>query len=194
MIEEKKILSKCSEITMDKFIECLVNKNYSCLILSGQYLSEELERIWTDVFYEYCDLTNSKDYQLMLKYMKSISINEAKLTVINLCLIVLSHSYNQECVDLLKKYGYNYKFDESDNESFLKDLQNVQNTSKMAVINLQNDRKQLEKITDKKQSSIKESDFDKIFISLSKYMGYPVRKRDLTVSEYCSMINVINKK
>jgi len=191
MTEERKILSKCSEVTMDKFIECLCNQNYSCLIISGDFTNEEQFETWNNLFYEYCDLINSKEYQLILKYMKSVGINEAKLTAINLCLVVLSHGYNQDCVDVLKNYGYNYKFS---SESLLNDLKNVQNISKGAEIKLQNDRKQLEMLTNKKKKQVKESDFDKIFIYISKYMGFVVKKKDTTVSEYCGMIQMISKK
>ncbi len=190
----KEILNKCSNITMDKFIDCLCNQNYSCLVISGKYSELEISENWQNVFYEYCDLSNSTHYKSMLISFKNLGITEAKITAVNLCLVVLSYQYNQECVDILRKYGYDYDFNDADKESYLKDLEAVQTISKGALINLDAEKKNLERLMGNNNAKTKESDFDKTFIVLSKYMGYPVKKNITTVSEYCSMIKMINKK
>jgi hypothetical protein len=196
MNDERKILNDCEVVTMDKFINCLCKQNYSCLVVSGEFSDNEKFEAWQDIFYQYCDLLNTNEYKIMLKLMKSIGINEAKLIAINLCLIVLSHNYNQECIDILKKYGYNYAYNFDDKEQYLKDLQNVQSINKGVKMNLLNDEKNLERLTDKKKKQVRASDFDEIFISLNSRLkfGFKITKQNTTIAEYCSMINVINKK
>jgi hypothetical protein len=63
-------------------------------------------------------------------------------------------------------------------------------------MNLLNDEKNLERLTDKKKKQVRASDFDEIFISLNSRLkfGFKITKQNTTIAEYCSMINVINKK
>lgn len=188
------IINNCRTLTMDKFIDCLVNGNMKCLVVSGEPTDEEIQSAWEQIWDEYCILLNQPNYKIILKTLQNIVLYESKLIAIDYCMIVLSRQHSEPCIEILKKFGFNYSFDFNDKEQFEKDLKNVKSISKVTLIKLKGERKNYEiQIKKSESKAIKESDFDKTFISLSKFMGYKVNATDTTVSEYCSMISMINK-
>ena len=179
---------------MDKFIDCLINNNHKCLVNSGEATEAEIQAAWEKIWEEYCVLLNQPNYKIILKTLQNIVLYESKLIAIDYCMIVLSRQYSEPCIEILKKFGFDYKFDFNDKEQFDKDIQNVQSVSKITLIKLKDERNNYSNHLKKTQSkSRKETDFDKTFISLSKFMGYKVSPYSTTVSEYCSMISMIKK-
>ena len=179
---------------MDKFIDCLINNNHKCLVISGEATETEIQAAWEKIWEEYCVLLNQPNYKMILKTLQNIVVYESKLIAIDYCMIILSRQNSDPCIEILKKFGFDYKFDYTDKEQFEKDLQNVQSVSKVTLIKLKGERNNYSNHLKKSQSkSRKETDFDKTFISLSKFMGYKVSPYSTTVSEYCSMISMIKK-
>lgn len=196
-----KFITSCNDLMMDKFIKCLLHKEYSCLILEGSPTEIEMREVWDNIFMDYLDLMDNNKTKLLAKSIKDIARNEAKLMVIELALRVLSHHYEfigEEnyliCVKNLKDYGYDYEYPRDD-EARMKDLERVRSVSKMAIIKLQSDRANYDKLLNENQNKVvRESDFNETFIALSKFMGYSVKPQTTTVSEYCGMIKTISKK
>ena len=61
------MIESCRKLTMDKFIECLVNKNYSVL---GKGTDEQLLTAWEKLWSEYLELDKSDQYELILNSLK----------------------------------------------------------------------------------------------------------------------------
>lgn len=183
---------------MDKFIRCLCHADYSCLVIEGEFTDEEKYQAWQSIFIEFLDAENSQNTQEVVHLQSKINDNSKKLTIIELCLTLLSYyhtglvkdSDKEIAVNQLKKYGFNYQYS---NESMSEDLQRVQSISKTTVINLKSDRSQLERLTEKHQNTVKESDFAKIFIILNKNFagGFKYTPQNTTVSEYAAMLEML---
>jgi hypothetical protein len=197
----KSLLSNCKDITMDRFIDCLVNHNYSRLVISGEFSKEELKNNWNDIFYDYCDIMDSNQNKNIIKLRKDIAKNEATLMILDLVNKVLSHHYDfigddnyNRCKNILHEYGYEYDFPKDDKER-INQLKNVHSISKGLALNLINDRSNYDKtVVAKQTSTVKESDFDKIFIAINKFMGsgLSIKPINTTVSEYCGMIKLMS--
>lgn len=204
MSDERKIINSCNELTMDKFIRCLVKNDKSCLVVSGEFTDDEKEKNWEYILLDYFDLLNSNKTKLLIKLIKDIGKNECKVEVINLCVLILSNQNEvisdeafDICTELLKKYNYNYDIPKNDYDKRIEILRSINNTCKMAVINLKRDRKSKDNLLKSKQEKIiNETNFDKIFISLNcqlKY-GFKITPQNTTVSEYCNMIQMLKIK
>jgi hypothetical protein len=198
----REIIISCNVLTMDKFIKCLVKDKKKCLVIEGEFTDQEIEDVWSDIFMDYLELFNSNKTKLLAKLTNDIRINEAKLDILNICIMVLSQknevisdeSYNT-CFEILRKYGYKYDFDKVDTEKRLIDLRSVSNTAKMAMINLKRDRMNRNKMLEEKHNkALCESDFGKIFLNLNVRLkcGFKITPQNTTVSEYCSMIKMIS--
>jgi len=192
------IETDCSVITMRQFIECFVNHNYTVLVKSGKPTSEELLKAWDKVWIEYCEASGQSRYKYVVSLLESISVNEWRLVLVDMCLFILVRQYSKECIDILReKLGYNYAFDYTDKNAFAYDLKKVRSASKSVLITLQMDKQNLEKVRDQNAGKkTTKKDFDKIFFQLNSILkhGYKVTPDNTTVNEYCTMLNSIKEK
>jgi len=184
ILQPSNLYQGCNECPLDVFIDCLVNNKLERLIKSGEASQKELAEAWQKIWFEYCDLSDNPEYRNMLNLIKETSYLESKLLTIRLCLQKIIHKPDENCIAILKKYGYRYDFDKSDEAKFIKDIEQVLAISKSIEIEVLRNRKQLEKSQEVKHDKVNQSTFDKMLVVMSKWIGYRLDKKILTVSEY----------
>ena len=181
---ELKLFQKCENTPLSVFIDCVVNKNYQRLVISGKATPEQLSEAWQTLWYEYCDLNKSANYTTIIEAIKLLSFTKAKLTAIRLCVSVLRHSEDKDCIDLLKKYGYNYKFDRTRIIDYHKALDRVLLNSNALEITIKQAEKQIEDLN-KEAEQKEEVKVAEIWAEnierLSKYVGYEINPDTKTV-------------
>jgi len=180
----------CNELPLDNFIDCLVNNHYERLIKRPRFQSEKtLNYVWDCIYSEYCDLSGTANYKKLISLLREIGSLKSKLLLINTCLTILTVSYNSYCVNALRKLGYNYDFDRKNNNKLLNDLEQIVIRKKQLEITVKIKEDEYNKlIDDKKVDEIDVLYFDKQLINLSKWIGYRLDKQQITVSEYCAII------
>ena len=182
------VYHRCCETPLDIFIDVLVNRNLSRLVKSGYFSAKELESAWQKLWFEYCDLSGSPEYRQLFGMIKEAGYLEGKLMVIRLALQNMASTHDNGCVNLLYNYGYKYPFDKSNPQEFLRDIQRVVDKSKTIELLITQTRGQIDKINQKsKGETVREEWFDNYLVGLSKYMGYRINRKVITISEFVRM-------
>lgn len=184
----------CNQTPLDVFIDVLVNKNMSRLIRFGKATQRELSEAWEQLFTEYCEISGSPQYQHMLNLLRQIGGMKSKILSVQLCITVLNSRYSSKCQKTLKSFGYNFHFDADDSVSYLKDLKAVATKIKSTEFALEQAEKEYKKLIEKTDEKVTEKQFDEAIIELSKYMGYRVDRKQVTVTEYVYMTRRMTKE
>lgn len=181
----------CNECPLDVFFDCLVDGKLERLVKFGKATQKELAEAWEKIWFEYCDLTGNPEYRNMLTLIRDVSYLENKMLTIRLCLQKIIHTPDEKCISILVKYGYRQKFDHSDPVKFYQDIQMVINQSKTIEIEILQKRKEIEKQKEVKHGKITAGYFDQMLLTMSKYMGYRLDRKILTVSEYALIVKMM---
>jgi hypothetical protein len=170
------LAQRCSEVTLDEFIDCLVNGNLRRLARSGSPTDEELQAAWEKVYGEYVELSGNHSYSYYFSLVKSISVLQTKLQLANM---LLRHG----AIETLKELGYSG------------DAKKIIAKMKREIIELQAKQKELERFKEEsKNETMKESDFIAWIIHVSKYLGYHIDRKTVTVSEFMAANKIMNEE
>lgn len=171
----------CNECPLDVFIDCLVSAKLERLIKSGEASQKELSEAWQNIWFGYCDLSDSHEMKEIVQLTKKIGALHSKLNAIRLSVFILTIKPSEHSISVLKSLGFNYEF----KSDLVKDLQNVINISKSFEIELLQKQKQYEKLTSEGgKSTVKENYFAKMLVELTKYMGVMLKANQITVTEF----------
>lgn len=185
----------CSECPLDVFIDVLVNHNLHRLVRSGKPTEDEIGKAWQNLFFEYCDLSGTKSYRQLFAINKEIGILHSRRLMIQLCVRVLSVHPMESAKIELRRAGYNYAFDYTNKESYLKDLNTVIERSRSIEIALKEREFEYQQaVSAYGGKELTEHDFERILVELSKYMGFRLAPREMTVSEYVAILQKYEKE
>lgn len=183
------LYTRCSSTPLDVFIDALVNKNLGRLVIYGKATQKQINDAWELLFTEYCEISGSPQYQRLVNLTREIGGLQSKLLSIRLCVKVLGYRYSAMAVSTLKRFGYNYKFNPLDAEGYVRDLKAVMTKSRSVEIALDQSLAEYEKLLKESDGkSLTEEGFQRVLIELSKFMGFRVNAKEVTVSEYIAMI------
>jgi hypothetical protein len=156
-------------VTLDEFIDCLVNGNLRRLARSGNPTDEELQAAWEMLYSEYAERSGSTSHVYMFSLIKSISVLRAKL-------MAVQNTVQSGNVEALSKLGYTG------------DLKKIIARVKLESVELQGKEKELKKIQESASGEkASENDFTRWIISVSKFMGYRIDRHEVTVAEFLEM-------
>jgi len=182
------IYTRCRELPLDVFIDVLINKNLKRLIKHGSAGLHELGEAWDRIFWEYCDLSGSEDYRTFIYNAKDLGYAESKLRIMVICQFVLSNRYSQDCVNALRKFGFNGEFPVDNQARYNADLEKLANRIRSAQLEYSVKLKESESFLPKSRAeNITEETFDKALIAMSKFMGFRISRKEITVSEFLSI-------
>lgn len=155
--------------------------------------AEQLTIAWNSVFLEYCDLAPNNNTIYTVQLTREIAHLESKINIIQAIIDRLSVSYISELCDILRDYGFYYEFTP---ETMFADLQAVVGEAKMFVVQKGVKEGELKRLNDGQQKgeATTEAQYDEILSELSKFQGYHLKSKDLTVSEFCGIFNRYKKQ
>jgi hypothetical protein len=173
--EKLNISSKCSEITIDEFIDCMLNGNLQRLVRSGNPAETELNAAWEQIYTEYCQLSGNRQHTYYFGLHKTVYTMKLKLQIVQL-LLLDGHNNADNEIMLSQLHSFGYKGD----------IKSIIARLKFETVELQGKENELKKITDKQTGTIKESDFDDWIVSVGKYLGYQIKRKEMILSEFLS--------
>ncbi|MEG1950479.1 MAG: hypothetical protein RR137_08965 [Odoribacter sp.] len=187
------LYTQCSELPLDRFIRCL-DGDLSAL-KKHLYVPKYLQmKVLSIIIEEYAKLSGDSGYEKSFLLSKEMARDACRLSLIRMCIKVLLVEYNKRCVDVLISLGYNYRFDNSNPIGFKKDIDRIEKNARMLEIEISTKRAQYDKIFKKKCASKSSGDFVKALTVLSKYMGYRIDPKLITVNEYVSIRRQYDKE
>lgn len=191
--KQSNLYSHCSELPLNRFIDCLIDKDFEKLLKYGKASKSQLLSAFEEIFIEYCELSNTVHFKKLITLTREIGQMKSKLMAIETCVYVLTYQYSYYCVTVLKKLGYKYEFNYEKIDSFIEDLKKVATNKKSIELSIQQKEKQLNELKDVAGGvEVDKIYFDKQLIMLSKHNGYHVKKTEVTVSEYLAMMQILS--
>lgn len=164
------------------FIKILVSNDLSYI---GKGTQAQLEEAWENIFSEYMSLSKDGTQNHLLGVIKEIAILENKLFLIQTIVDELSKEWNEALAKCLNALGFRYKYTL---ETLEKDLKLTVTNAKSLILRLDQRKNDL-KALQSGSSSPTESDFDALLIELSKFMGYRINTKEVTISEFIALQN-----
>lgn len=180
-----KLYQDC-RIPLNLFLDCLFDKDYTALIISGEPAEDELMEAWQKIYLEYAELVNDGSSNEL--YNKTIEINylNTKVFIIDKIVTHFKLSYNEDLIKILKYYGVDPGITaEDDTETRLKKLETVVARSKRWITQLDILRKEFEVLQDtgKTKSSGREG-FESNLFAISSFQKYSILEKDISVRQY----------
>jgi len=179
-----------SDLPLDRFVTCVCDGDLSALIITGAPTEIELQAAWETIYEQYIDALKDKDQMYILKLTKQINALEFDIKLIQLCIKRLSVEHSPEVLSQLKKViSVPGKFNPEDAEQYAKDLSVAITRSKSLILDIENKKGELSRITPKNASEkMDRGSFDGLIVKISKYMHFRVDKKQTTVSEFVQMV------
>lgn len=184
---EIKYYESCDTLILYNFVKSVVTKDLrSWLVISGYPTDEQLMEAWAKINESYQDLTEDTDGDYLLGLFTNISQLEGRLTIVYNILAYLEINRSDALIELLQEeFGFYYEFSE---ESIVSDIKAIISELKLDQINLDLQNKELKEFQSKGKAP-NEFDYDSILSTLSKYQGYHIRSKDITVTEFIAILN-----
>lgn len=179
---------RCNETPLAAFITCLCDHTYTVLIKYGRATRDDLSRAWESIYSEYSDISGNPTSKILISLSKDIAYHDAKLRSVGLCLKVLQHHADPNCIRVLRSYGYNYAFDISNPRQYARDIEAVAARTGNIVMTLKLKKaeyeRESEKVTGKPMTRL---DWDKILAVLFEHYHARINPHEVTVSEFVAL-------
>ena len=191
------LINSASELTLDKFIDCIVNRNLKILIKKGEIETNVLEQAWDKIYDEYLSILKNRDQSYIYHLQKDILLLEFKMSQINLCVTYLlcetdEKKINEVLKELQKLTFVIGKFDVNDRQSFELDIQRVLSNARKLIVEHEEKIQEFNNLLKSDDEKLTEASFDALIIKLSKYMQFKIDKKITTVSEFAHMVHDYN--
>jgi len=177
----------CTELPLYNLIKIIVTKDLKWLIKEGN--PTNLETAWANIYSEYCEISGDQTGGYVLDLSKEISYLTNRLTHVQKLVDMLLIRRNEDWISILQN-ELGFKFSYSDLE---KDLKRTVTLAKSDLVKLQKKQSEYDSLN-KPGKETTEQDYTKTLQVLSKFQGYQVRAKDITVSEYVEMIKDYNSQ
>lgn len=180
------------ELPLWNFIQVIVTNSLTPLIRNGNPTDQQLAEAWNNIFTEYCDIYTSTNQTYVLQIQREIRYIESKLDIIQICIDRLKISYYEPAIAELREYGFDYPYTP---DTMFEDLQNTVAEAQYLVVQKGVKEGEYAKyLAENAKEEVKETDYDDILSELSKFQGYHLRSKDLSVREYVSIFNRYKKQ
>jgi hypothetical protein len=171
----------CSTLKMNPFIECLLSENYVAVGGKEQ---------WDEIYSEYIGLRENKSTSFILEMIKEITYLQTKVFIITKCIEVLAVTYSRDLVNELKQCGCRGRFVWSNQAQYSNDLKASASYAKKYISQLQKQEAELNDYYKKHAGDkVDRKHFDIWSVTLGKHQGYRINLNEVTVSEWCHMMN-----
>lgn len=189
------IYTSCRELMLDRFIEISADGNLFLLDKSIDPKNENsvskvpphvLVATWSEINIEYASLMDNGKQKRLLTDGVDSEVKQLELDIILSTVRVLNETYDSGLVDILKGYGYRFKYDPRNAEQYHKDLARVISLSNKRKIDIIEKERELQRLSGEENVKIKnEKDgWTEILVALSDDVGYPLRADAITVYEF----------
>jgi uncharacterized protein YcgL (UPF0745 family) len=162
----------CENTTLDVFIQCLIHKNLKAL--GEHYTEAEQKELWSALYLDYMRRCGGETHKYLFSLYKRKAVLEAKIKIAELILAIPMTDGDR--TKQLKEIGYSG------------DLRSITAKIKTDTVLYQNAEKELEKAQKNKGGeTLSEQGFTQWIILVSRFMGYNIDRKKITVAEFLEM-------
>ncbi|MFA5768606.1 MAG: hypothetical protein WC871_03605 [Bacteroidales bacterium] len=195
-LETVRVITSCTELTLDKFIRCLYRDELNVLAISGKPTREDLHAAWMELFTEYLSLVDVPSRRYTERLMADSVSLYTRVTVARWCIRVLYEGYDAQCSAKLAECGIPVIIppDETD-INYYTALDRAEAKVKPLVVEYNLKYKAYrDHVTGLENKHTTERDFNRSLASLSKFMGFQISTLTTTVYEYAGIISRMNQE
>jgi hypothetical protein len=189
--KSKKLYTDCKRLPLDIFIECLLDNDFSRLVIEGEPTKAEIGEAWMKIFNEYSIHAGGDSHNEIFIKTKAINALSAKIFIIEGLCCNLRHDHYEPACKILN--GYALHCDLKADDSYKVRAEKVEMILSRAgrfYTQLDKLKVQLLEAQKKNVKGAGGSDyFDDMLNLMSEQNGYMVRAQDITVTRFIKMIN-----
>lgn len=178
-------------LTYESFIQIITGEDLGPLIISGEPPIDELVSAWDNISEEYgAAIKTHRSKSVFEAYKKFVRL-ESQMKLIDASLFYLTHEYDEEIAQILADNGYYHVQPNDNREEYLRQLKIVKTQAGTLVVMLNQaaaNYKLLASDSELKAERDYQSFLDELAI-LSEHQGYALRPKEITVAEYCAVVN-----
>lgn len=183
----------CSQLPLDRFIACLVDNDLSQLVIKGNPSKDQLSFAWQAIYIEYIQLNQSNEALYSIRLQSEIELLSDEIQRVEEILYFLRpemlpfcNGMEAELVNILKYYGYRQVIDFTTDYS--RTLTAIRNKLNPKKLRLESRIAELANYMDSKNTGTPDrSVFETNLIRMSRFQGYAIRAKEVTVSEYVTI-------
>ncbi|HEY8969716.1 MAG TPA: hypothetical protein VIM64_11505 [Puia sp.] len=185
------------------FEDCLLNDRLSSLIRSRykivqqerQYYKPEvpdyeLQQAWMNIYSQYCERLGDNNLMHATRVMGGIHVYDSKIQRVTTIIQCLRQWYDVRQAEMLERALPGAKVDHSSLEAYEKSLSRAESLLKKDIIARDTLVQEYQDLQKKAASGSRMTGeyFTEMLVHVSKHEGYHVRKKDITVGEYCAYV------
>lgn len=184
-----KILSKCSEVTMEQFIKCICDNDLKQLITEGEAAAEQLAQAWTNLFLEYCELAEAHEAKHRVILEGQIMLFTRKNEICQAWLTIITHRPSVKLNEALQMF-YDYTLDSSDPKQYKKDIAQIHSELIAERFDIKVKQAELEAIKNSstKSDTVDRKYFTTVFTRINNYCKREAVNMQTTVEMYCAAL------
>ena len=191
MSTANKYYSTCEECPLSVFIKCLETEDLSKLIIQGKPDPVDLAMAWANLFAEFIDLSQDGEQMYVLHLQRNIKLVgmeiyeiETVLYFIQPVMLPFTQDRLNELLAILKDYDYPHEFDVT-SPDYLQSLQTIENRLASRRLQFNMMVKEFNDYAEERGlDSFDANYFTRQLARLSKFQGYNLRAKDITVLEF----------
>ncbi len=186
------------KLKLSAFIDCLIDGNYSVLVIEGEPAPDELLEAWAKIYSDYLDALGTADPSFIRFLMLSRDLIrlQTKHNKIESLLTVLQEVYVAQFAAILRQLiNKPLRFDISKPEAYKKDIKTCVGILKGMELRISIKESEVAAIQKENATEAKpmtRADFQATLVNLSDFAGYHISDQ-ISTGEFCTRINLFNK-
>lgn len=191
-----RLYTDINKLTLDKFLDCLLSKEYTSLIISGEPPEDEIIKAWNKIFEDYAKSTGGEQYNTIFVKTKAVNLMLAKIYLIDTICDNLLFAHNDRACEILNSYllKCDIKF-EDDIPTRREKIDMIRSRALRFTTMLDKLQKELQ---DAQVGAVEgqggQDYFDDMLNVFSEASGYMIRACDITVSRFLKMGNRLQER
>lgn len=186
-----RIIRSIHDATLDHFIRCVVDQDYRCLIVAGEFTEREVMEAWRDVWEGYLDAMKDTKRQHLMKLASQVNVLTTKLNLANLCIMRLELEFNQEVLDELRKlYQLPKNLMWSTPQQKAKSIERLRTLRANIMRQLADRQYEYDQVApvSKEGGKADRGMFADLIVAVSKHMQFRVDRMTIPLSEFVAMV------
>lgn len=191
-----KLYLDCKKLPLSIFLECLIDKDFSGLIIEGRPPEIEIEKAWNQIFEEYSKNVGGDQYNEVFIKTKAVNVMVVKIYLVNTLCDNLALQYYEPGCKILNNYALKCDLKpEDDYQIRVVKINAIRSRALRFTTQLDKLRQQLkhaQKDTITGQGG--QDYFDEMLNVMSEESGYMIRATDITVSRFLKLTNTLRDR
>lgn len=183
---------KCSSLIYDSFLTVLTTGDLQVLVISGTPTQQELIDAWDEIIQEYVSLVKTEKSTTIFNCWLKVIRTQWLLTLLTHALDALKMQYDEDIANAIAGQGFSLIQPMEDRQKYLKQIYFVEQEAKSLIVQLNQYTTEYKALcpTEAETEKTDIAEYEKELAILSKFMGYRIDKKVITVTEFTSILNV----